>query len=284
MSNNTNYSVLTSVYHKENPEYLRLSIESIQNQTIPTDDYVIVKDGPLTEELEAVIKEYQDKYNNIHIVSLPVNVGLGAALNAGLKECKYEMVARMDTDDISLETRCEMQLATFNINKDLDIVGTSIFEFSDDEKKVECIKHMPTTNLEIKKYARHRNPFNHPTIMYKKSAVLKYGGYQEGIRGEDFALFTEMVFRGANCINLAEPLLKYRANKNQFVRRSSLDDTKAVLDVINRNFKRKYINFWDWIYVHILQITCLIIPRRIGSVIFKKLFRMEATDSLYQQN
>lgn len=282
MSNNTNYSVLTSVYKRENPEYLRLSIESILNQTVPTDDYVIVKDGPLTYELEAVIREYQEKYNNIHIVSLSENVGLGTALNAGLKECKNELVARMDTDDISLETRCAMQLDAFNMNPELDIVGTSIFEFSNDKDKIASMKIMPTSNLEIKKYARHRNPFNHPSVMYKKSAVLKFGGYPEGIRGEDFALFTEMVFKGANCINIREPLLKYRANSDQFVRRKSWNDTKAVLAVINRNFKNKYINFWDWIYMHILQLICLIIPKTIGSVIFKKLFRRRVTNSMYQ--
>lgn len=277
MNNFENYSVLSSVYYKENPEFLRLSMDSILNQTVPTDDYVIVKDGPLTDELDQVIKEYQIKYSNIHIVALPENVGLGLALNSGLQACKNELVARMDTDDISLPERCEKELQMFNADNNLDIVGMAIYEFSDSEDAIVSVKKMPISSESIKKYARRRNPFNHPTVMYKKSSVFAHGGYSGGQRGEDFELFTKMMFEGCKGANINEPYFKYRASANQFSRRTSILDTKAVINVVRNNYKKKYIGLNDYIFVIMIQIVGLLIPKSFGKSIYKKIFRSEYT-------
>ena len=272
------YSVLMSVYIKEKPEYLKRSIESILGQTICTDDFVIGKDGPITEELNKLLEEYASKYDYIHIYGYENNHGLGYALNYGINYCINELVARMDSDDISLPDRCEKELNLFHERPSLDIVGTDIYEFTEDEKCISGLKKMPVSQDEIKKYARRRNPFNHPTVMYKKSSVIKYGGYHEGERGEDIALFTKMVFEGCACANIDEPLLKYRAIADQFDRRTSKTDSDAVIRVIKNNYKKGYIGLSDYLYVAVVQAAGRFIPKSIGKTIYKKLFRADYSD------
>lgn len=127
-----NYSVLMSVYFKENPEYLKLSIESMLSQTMPTNDFVLVKDGVLGEELNNVISYYCRLHNDIfNIIEVKENVGLGRALNIGLKHCKNEYVARMDSDDFSVPERCEIQMNYLKQHVEIDVLGTDTFEFED---------------------------------------------------------------------------------------------------------------------------------------------------------
>lgn len=265
-----NYSVLCSVYIKENPEFLKRSIDSIVNQTIPTNDFVIVKDGPLTSELENVLSSYAAKYPFIHICGYETNRGLGAALNYGLKVCQNELVARMDTDDISLPERCEKELMAFNNNQEISIVGSDIQLFSVSENDLGGIKRMPRTSEEIYKYGRRRNPFNHPTVMYKKSVIQRYGGYNETVRGEDFALFTKMLRMGEKGINIPEVLLYYRSNPQQISRRTSWKESKTVIGVVKENYRAGYSRLIDLIAVFFLQVAGLLIPKRFVSVIYRK--------------
>src|SRR5690625_792372 len=169
-----------SVYEGEKPEYFEASIESMLNQTLMPDQIVIVKDGKLTPALDSVINKYKDDYTGLFtIVTLSENAGLGVALNKGLKHCKNELVARMDTDDISLENRCELQVKEFQKNEKLSIVGTMINEFDVDPNRIISSRVVPTDHNSILKFSRRRNPFNHPSVMYKKSAVQSCGGYND---------------------------------------------------------------------------------------------------------
>lgn len=266
-----NYSILMSVYKKDNTEYLKKSIDSMLTQTILTDDFVIVEDGVLTDALNAVLEEYAEKYNFIHLIKKRNNRGLGAALNIGLMECKNELIARMDSDDISLPERCEKELKVFNDNLEIGIVGSNIVQFIESPENVVGTKIMPNTTKDIWKYGKRRNPFNHPTVMYKKSLILSAGGYQETIRGEDFALFTKLVAEGIKGENIPENLVMYRADENQFKRRTSWTDTKAVIEVVYRNWKRKYCSIVDLICVVLIQMISFMIPKSIGKVMYQKL-------------
>lgn len=268
-----NYSILSSLYIKEKPENLRKSIESMLSQSLPSDDYVIVKDGPITRELQSVLDEYTLRYTNIHVYGYEQNHGLGYALNFGLEKCRNELVARMDTDDISLPNRCQRQIEEFLHDPDLDIIGLSLYEFIDNENNVISIKSMPESENEIRKYAHRRNPFNHPTVMYKKESVMKYGGYPEGQRGEDVALFTKMVFEGSKGKNINERLFLYRADKNQYKRRSSSVDSHAVINVAKQNLNSKYISILDYWFIVVAQFAGMILPDSIGNRIFRKMFR-----------
>lgn len=266
------YSVLMSVYIKENPQYLKQSIDSIISQTLPTNDFVIVEDGPLTDELNEILDTYEKQYTCIKLIKREKNWGLGASLNVGIQHCKNELIARMDSDDIAFPERCQKEVEQFNLDDELGIVGTGIVRFLDSINHVVGIKKMPTTYEDIYKYAKRRNPFNHPTVMYKKNAVINAGGYQETIRGEDFALFTKMIFEGVKGKNLEKNYLYYRADKEQFKRRTSWQDTKSVIKVVRKNYMKGYVSFWDLINVIIVQSLAFLIPKKWGGVLYKYIY------------
>ena len=168
------FSVLMSLYFKEKPEYARACFESLLAQTVKASEWVIVEDGPLTDELYALLDEYEAKCPGlIHRVPLKENVGLGKALREGILHCQNELIARMDTDDIAVSDRFEKQLALFEKNPDLDICGSHIKEFIDSTDNVVSERKVPTTHEEIAEYQKRRDSFNHMTVMYKKEAVLK---------------------------------------------------------------------------------------------------------------
>ena len=178
--NMQNYSVLMSVYYKEKPEYLKQAIESIQTQTIPTNDFVLVCDGTLTSELDALIDSKQQEIGEIlNVIRLAKNGGLGNALNEGIKHCKNEFVARMDSDDIAYPDRCEKQIAVFNEHPEVSICSGIVEEFTTDPSVIDARRVPPETNDEIVEFSKKRCPFNHPCVMYKRSAVEAVGSYQD---------------------------------------------------------------------------------------------------------
>ncbi len=169
-----NYSVLMSVYYKEKPEYLRQAMDSMIHQTVPTDDFVLVCDGPLTADLDAVIAEKQQELGTIlNVVRLEKNGGLGNALNEGIKHCRHELIARMDSDDISYPDRCEKQMKLFEKHPEYDVISGTVVEFNEKQKKSKIQKKVPENQREILNYSKRRNPVNHPCVMYKKDAVIK---------------------------------------------------------------------------------------------------------------
>lgn len=268
------YSVLMSLYIKENPDFLRASIESMVKQTVVPSEIVIVKDGPLIEEQERVLREYQLKFPNLFkIVESETNIGLGLALNLGLRHCKNELVARMDTDDISLPERCEKQLRAFENDDDLVIVGTMVDEFYDDPKKIVSSRIVPTNHDAIYNFAKRRSPFNHPTVMYKRSKVLECGGYANLRRNQDVDLFGRMLFGGYKARNLNESLLLFRSNRELSQRRRSWDNSISYIATINRMRKMGYSSFGDFLVVGIGQITMFICPLRMQNWLYKKFLR-----------
>lgn len=270
------YSVLMSVYEKENPEYFNQAVNSMLKQTLFPDQFVIVKDGPLTTELESIIDFYVSKYPKLFtIVSLTENVGLGKALDEGLKYCKNELVARMDADDISLPNRCEEQVKMFRNQPDLSIVGTMIDEFYDAPNNIVSSRIVPTEHEKIVKFIRRRSPFNHPTVMFKKSDVIKVGGYGKFRRKQDFDLFSRMINSGCKGANVNKSLLLFRSSENSFKRRKSWINCKSYIDVQLKIWKRKHCNIFDLIYVIIGQLIIFISPIWLLKLITNKFLRSE---------
>lgn len=256
-----NYSVLMSIYKDEDPYYFKESIQSMIDQTLKPDEIVIVKDGELTTELNKVIEFFEVKYPSLFtIVPLTKNVGLGLALNAGLKVCKNELVARMDTDDIAISDRCEIQVNEFRENEELCIIGSTISEFSDDPNEVISSRIVPTNHDDIVKFSRRRNPFNHPSVMYKKSAVLNNGGYNDYRRNQDLDLFVRMLHNGCKAKNIQKPLLLFRANEDNLQRRKSWTKCSSYIQMIY-NFRRKgYSTTIDLLIVTISQLIVFVAP------------------------
>ena len=174
------YSVLMSLYVKEDPDNFRIAINSMINQTLPPDEIVLVEDGLLTADLYAVIDEIKNAYPRlITSVVHENNQGLGLSLQHGLEAARNEIIARMDTDDISVLERCEKQLNFMNINPDVTIVGGQIEEFIDEITNVVGKREVPISDKELKEFLKSRCPFNHMTVMFRKSDILEVGNYQE---------------------------------------------------------------------------------------------------------
>ena len=268
------YSVLMSLYKKEHPEYFRLALDSMINQTLKPDEIVLVEDGSLTPDLYAVIEEYTGKYPDLFtIVKNETNLGLGLALNEGLKVCRNELVARMDTDDISKPTRCEKQVKRFEQKPDLSIVGAHIDEFSGDKSNVISQRRVPTTSTAIYDFAKRRSAFNHPAVMYKKSAVLKNGGYSNLRRNQDVDLFGRMLFSGCKAENIDEALLWFRSSDELSKRRKSWENTWSYIATIKKFWQMGYSSFLDLAIVFVGQVGIYLMPVAVQSWIYKTFLR-----------
>lgn len=257
----TKYSVLMSVYKKESPIFFELSINSMLNQTLPADEIVLVKDGPITGELQKVINKFEGMYPKIfNIVSLKENVGLGKALDIGIEVCKNDLIARMDTDDISLPERCQRQIDEFNTDPSLSIVGTMTAEFYDDPENIVSIRKVPTNNSEIYKFMKRRSPFNHPTVMYRKKDVIECGGYGKMRRKQDLDLFSRMINSGCKAKNIDESLVLFRSNAENLSRRKSWSYVSSYIEVQFAIFKRGHCSLSDLCFVVLGQLFMYIAP------------------------
>lgn len=246
------YSVLISVYKKEKAEYLASSLSSMIMQTHMPNEIVLVCDGELTSEIEATITKFRNQYPRLlKIVRIEKSVDLGGVLNKGLQYCKNEYIARMDSDDISLPNRVERQL-TYMVENSLALCGCSVVEFSDG-KTFEHLKSVPQLHKDIIQYARKRNPFNHPSVIFTKSAVLAVDGYQQMPFFEDYFLWIRMLKIGARSGNLSETLLRMRGNAAFYIRRGGIA------------YCRHLINFW----LKVAQIGFITRPEAVRNVFIR---------------
>ena len=262
--------MLMSLYSKEKPEYLKLAIESMLKQTIKPDEIIVVEDGPLTSELYSVLDGYKGK---VHRIKCEKNIGLGLALNKGLKYCKNDLVARMDTDDISKPTRCEKQLKRFEVKPELSIVGAWVDEFYTSPDEVVSTRVVPTESDEIYNFAKKRSAFNHPAVMYRKSKVLENNGYSDLRRNQDVDLFGRMLFSGCKAENIGEALLFFRSNDDLAKRRKSWENTKSYIDTIKKFWKMGYASFLDYMMIAIAQTGMYIMPVKMQRWVYKKFLR-----------
>lgn len=263
------YSVLMSLYKKEKPDYLRLAIDSMLNQTVVPDEIVLVEDGPLTDELYAVL----DDYPMLHRVKNETNLGLGLALNVGLKECRNELIARMDTDDCSKPDRCEKQLARFSEKPYLAIVGSYIDEFVGDTSNIISQRIVPTTSEEIFNFAKRRSAFNHPVVMYSKTAVLDNSGYADLKRNQDVDLFGRMQFEGYKAENIDEALLWFRSSDELSKRRKSWQNTWSYIATIRKFWKMGYSSSFDYFMVAVAQMGMYLMPIKVQNLVYKNFLR-----------
>lgn len=268
------YSVLMSLYYQENPEWFVQSMESMVNQTILPDQIVVVLDGPVGDELTEKVNYYEETFSDIvDILALPQNIGLGKALDKGLEICRNDLVARMDTDDISLPERCEKELSFFENDESLALIGTNIDEFYDTPDNIVSSRVVPSSNEEIKKYIKRRSPFNHPTVMFRKEVVQKVGGYGKLRRKQDLDLFSRIVNSGYKSLNINESLLLFRSNENNFKRRKSWSYVKSYIIAQYTIFKRGHCSFMDLLYVIFGQILLFVLPMPILKKVSNKYLR-----------
>lgn len=265
-------SVLMSLYIKEKPEYARSCFESLIGQTVLADEWVIVEDGPLTSQMYELLDEYENRYPNlIKRVKCHQNQGLGVALRTGLPECTYDLIARMDTDDIARNDRFMKQLLEFEKNPDLDICGSNIDEFEETPEKIIARRNVPTEHDEIVRYQKRRDAFNHMTVMFKKKAVLDAGNYQPCPLMEDTYLWARMIQNGAICKNIDEPLVYVRIGKDMFGRRGGWQYYKKYKQGRKQVLSTGFINYREYYETILAQLIVAMMPVKLRGFIFKKI-------------
>ncbi len=267
------FSVLISLYSKENPLFLRQSLDSIFTQTLLPDEVVLVEDGPLTEELYAVVSEYKERYHSLKVISLPKNGGLGSALSEGLKYCSYDLVARMDTDDVAKPDRFEKQIAVFLAHPEVDVVSAWIDEFEGDTRNVVSVRKLPETHWKILKYARFRCPVNHPATVFRKSVVLNAGGYQHFPLFEDYYLWVKMLMNGGCFYNIPESLLYFRFSPAMFKRRGGWKYARDEYRFLLVLLKSGFIGIFCFILNVCIRFISRIVPNGVRALLYKKVFR-----------
>lgn len=269
------YSVLMSLYIKEKPEYLRAAIESMVTQSVMPDEIVIVKDGPITEELQQVLDDYCTNYPSLfNIVGYENNRGLGLALNYGLEHCKNELVARMDTDDISRPTRCEQQIILFRDNPQLDVVGGDIAEFISLPSNIKAYRKVPITNDAILENMKTRCAMNHVSVMFKKSSVIAVGGYMDWFWNEDYYLWIRMWMNGFTFTNTGSVLVDVRTGSDMYARRGGIKYFNSEKKLQDLMLKNKLISFNTYLLNVIKRfIVQLLLPNSIRGWVFRKFAR-----------
>ena len=257
------YSVLMSVYAKEEPVYLDTAIQSMLDQTVRTDDFVIVCDGPLTAELDAVLERHLAQNPAIlHLVRLPQNIGTGAALN------------------ISVLDRCERQLKEFAEDDRLTVVGGNILEFTEEPAKPVSRRLVPCDNEGIQKYARRRQPFNNMTVMYKRSAVLKVGGYKAMTRSEDYDLYVRILHEGYYCKNINDDLVFARIKENAADRRTSHATYRGFIKTRWSALRLGFSSPWDFLVACGAQTVVFLSPAFLQKLIYRKILHKPVGDSV----
>ena len=267
------FSVLLSVYWKENPDWLRLSLKSIwEDQSLKPAEIVLVKDGPLTDRLETVISQFKQSAP-LKIVPLSQNQGLGRALNEGLKFCSFDLVARMDTDDISKPDRFEKQIRFISQHPDISVVGSWVDEFIGNPDHVVSERKLPSTPDELYRFGQTRNPMNHPTVLFRKKKVLEVGGYEHFPLFEDYWLWCRMLQHGCKLGNIPQSLLWFRASPDVYKRRGGWRYAMTELKFQKELFRLVYIGLPRMILNVIIRFVVRIMPNYFRRILYNKLAR-----------
>ena len=265
-----NFSVLMSIYFKENPVFFDQAMLSITDrQSLKPNEIILVLDGDLTQELSAMVDKWNDKISSLKVVPLDRNVGLGDALKIGLDNCSNDLVARMDTDDISHPDRFKIQVQYMEENLDCDIVGSFVTEFDDDPDAIVSSRLVPVEHKEIVKGAQTRSPFNHPSVMYRKYSVIKAGNYKKFHGFEDYYLWVRMIMDGACCFNIDKPLVNMRSGCAMLSRRGGIS---YAINEIKLQYKFLEIGFIsNFIFMRniLIRTPFRLIPNVVRSYLYK---------------
>jgi glycosyl transferase family 2 len=236
------FSLLMSVWSGDDPDFLDAAFRSaVHDQTRRPDDVVLVQDGPVPPPLAAVIGQLiESSPVPTTLLALDANVGLGVALDQGMSACAHDIVARMDADDIALPHRFAVQVPL--VEQGIDLLGSSLLEFGDDPTDVVGRRVPPIDPETIVRYARFHQPFNHPTVVYRRSAVEAAGGYRHLALMEDYLLFAKMIGQGARVGNVAEPLVLYRVGAGAYARRGGVTLLKSEWRLQRRLLEMGFTN------------------------------------------
>lgn len=260
-----------TIYKTENPVFLNDAFKSIWiDQILKPNQIVIVLDGPISKELNGVVRKWKREIGKrMIVIPLKENRGLGDALAFGLSHCDFEYIARMDTDDISMPNRFDVQLNFLKANQNIDIVGSSVIEFDKQINIVRGTRHVPEDHKDILKFSKYRNPFNHPSVIYRKSKVIEAGGPRNFTDFDDYYLWIRMFNKGARCANIAKPLIYMRANENQAKRRGGYKYLKNEIKFLNFMLSVNHIQYMQFCINILIRLPIRLIPYKLRYYMYK---------------
>lgn len=270
------FSVCASVYKNDKPEFVRAALDSmLVYQSIKPDEVVLVQDGPVPEGLSELLTEYENKYPEVmHVIRLKKNGGLGNALRLGVEKAKYDLIARMDSDDICLPDRFEKQLTYIEVHPECDIVGGQMTEFIDAPDNIVGRREVPLTNEEIYQNMKSRCALNHVTVMFRKEAVLKAGNYQDWFWNEDYYLWVRMMMNKCVLANIPDVAVNVRSGADQYARRggkkyfdSEIGIKKLMLEKGMITRKEYFINYFQRFIIQ------LMLPNSVRGWVFRTFAR-----------
>jgi glycosyltransferase involved in cell wall biosynthesis len=267
------FSVLLSLYIKERPEFLRTALQSVFSQTLRADEVVLVLDGPISDELQTVVDEFARQYSELKVIPHPTNQGLGKALNLGLQHCSHEIIARMDTDDISVVDRFEKQIGYMKEHPDVAIISSAIDEFADDWHKPIQVKTLPLSHEELYKMAKFRNPINHMAAMMRRDEILRIGSYRHIPYVEDYELWVRALINGLKIANLADVLVHARVGNGMVKRRGTKKYIKSWHIMNKEMLSAKMINGAIYVRNMLSIIGFVYMPNWVKEILYKYVLR-----------
>ncbi|MCH3958437.1 MAG: glycosyltransferase [Selenomonas sp.] len=242
------FSVLMSVYKNDIVDFFEEALKSVTvKQKLKPAQVVIVKDGPVINNIDKIIVRIREEEPDIEITICEnsTNKGLAASLNKGIAACKYEYIARMDADDISTPDRFYIQRKFCVENPSYGLIGSYISEFNYKINDINSLRKVPIEQEKIVEMMKTRNPFNHMSVMYKKSDVIKAGGYSENIgKLEDYKLWIDMALNGTNLHNIPAVLVNVRVGNGFIKRRSSREEIVDWDDLQNYLLQNRIIGIY----------------------------------------
>jgi glycosyltransferase involved in cell wall biosynthesis len=270
---NKEFSVLMSLYWKESPGNLSECLQSICNSTVLPSEVLVVLDGSIPNKLMFVLKKFKARLP-LRLIPLVKNVGLPEALNQGILNCKTDLIARFDTDDICHTVRFERQLLFMEKNPDIAVVGSHVGEFLNGINKVYSFRRVAINHESIVRYAKIRNPLNHPSVMYRKSAINAVGGYPlYALAFEDYALWLNLILKGYKLSNLDEVLVFMRAGPNQAQRRRGIKYAKIEWKFASDYYRYGFFKLYEMIVFLIIRLPFRFLPNRVLWISYKHIIR-----------
>ena len=264
------FTVLLPVYKNDRPDWFKQSLDSVLNQTLVPDEVLIVVDGAIPDSLSSVINQYNGR---VKVTWIPENKGLWNALNVGIEVASSNLIARMDADDVSTKDRFEKQVAEFEEDRDLALLGGQIIEFIDKTDDKGAQRRVPLSQDAIVKFAKYRSPFNHPTVMFRKSMVQRVGGYHELYRTEDYDLWVRMIQAEMKMKNLPDVLLYYRTNSANSSRKATSLQHEESLALQKRMRSAELLSWGEYLISRTGRFIFYYSPSSLKRFVYNKLLR-----------
>ena len=270
------FSVLMSVYKKEQPDYLDEALTSIEQQTVTPNEIVLVEDGPISTDLKRVILKHKKVFGKgFKDVVSKKNQGLGVSLRLGTKYISNKWIARMDSDDISVPNRFELQLKEVVKNPDISIIGGQVMEFEGTPAHIVGYRHVPLSDSDIRDYVKWRNPFNHPTVMINKKVLCDVGGYVSFSNLEDYYLWAKIILNKYHVTNLDQVLVYMRADEGMYKRRGKIANITVFYKLRKFLWQNRMINYRQRILGDILMTINIVMPSSLRKFVYQKYLHRE---------